>query len=77
VDADLFPDIFFEPALGDGGVRWDEAGSAMEALEASEGVGPTGEGAYDDVAGISDQEWCAAAAVSSGVDDTERRQVAF
>jgi hypothetical protein len=68
-----------EAALGDVWVRWDEAGAAVEAFEAGEGVGPFSEGAYDYVAAVADEEGGgeAFAAAASGVDDTERRQVAF
>jgi hypothetical protein len=34
----LFPDIFLEPALGDGIGGWEEAGLAVKGLEAGVGV---------------------------------------
>ena len=71
----MFPDIFLEPALGDGIGGWEEAGLAVKGLEAGVGVCPSGEGADDGIAGVFEHEWGAAAAAA--VDDTERRQVAF
>jgi len=72
---ELGPDIFVEAAACDVRVWGDEAGAAIQALEAGEGVGPSGEGADGDAAGVLDQERCAAS--SSGVDDAKRRLVAF
>ena len=72
-------EILFEASFSDCGVRWGEAGLAVEGFEASEGVGPFGEGCDDDVAGIADDERGdgTSAAAAAVIGDTEGWRVAF